>query len=146
MKGMNPRQKPPRFVDAVSIALVDRGKVLLVKRGKQPSKGLYAFPGGRVEAGEKLEEAVHRELMEETGLRASAAEILEVMRFSPTRPEFSGYVLTVFAGKLAGGTLRAGDDAAEAGWFSLDEIAAMPLTDSTAEIARRLLGIDAGAA
>jgi ADP-ribose pyrophosphatase YjhB (NUDIX family) len=77
--------------------------------------------------------------MEETGLRAVDVAVVEVLQFPPSRPGFSGYVLTVFNGRLDGGTLQAGDDAAEAGWFTPDEIAAMPLTDSTAGIARRLL-------
>jgi len=142
---MNPQQKPDSYVDAVSIALVEGGRVLLVKRGKQPSKGMYAFPGGRVEPGETLIEAVQRELMEETGLSAAVVEQVEIMRFEPYRPGWAGYVLTVFAGTLAGGELMAGDDAAEAGWFTPDEIAAMPLTESTAIIARRLLEAAAAA-
>lgn len=138
MECMDQPQQSAAYVDAVSVAIVERGRVLLVKRGKQPSKGMYAFPGGRVEPGETLVAAAHRELMEETALLAEALVELEVMRFEPSRPGWSGYVLTVFAGTLAGGTLAAGDDAAEAGWFTPDEIAAMPLTESTSIIAARL--------
>ncbi|MCA9448942.1 MAG: NUDIX hydrolase [Candidatus Omnitrophica bacterium] len=60
----------PRIRHAVSVALTQGDRFLLVKRGRAPSLGEYAFPGGRVEAGETLEEAARRELLEETGYQA----------------------------------------------------------------------------
>ncbi|TGV62197.1 NUDIX domain-containing protein, partial [Mesorhizobium sp. M2D.F.Ca.ET.160.01.1.1] len=59
------------ILPAVSVAVVRDSTVLLVKRALQPSQGLYAFPGGKVEAGETLQDAAQRELMEETGLHAA---------------------------------------------------------------------------
>ena len=58
-----------KILPAVSVAIVRGNTVLLVKRARQPSQGFYAFPGGKVEAGETLEEAARRELREETGLQ-----------------------------------------------------------------------------
>ena len=55
-------------IPAVSVALAHGGKALLVRRGRAPAKGLYAFPGGKVEPGETLEEAVIREVREETNI------------------------------------------------------------------------------
>ncbi|TJW46991.1 MAG: NUDIX domain-containing protein, partial [Mesorhizobium sp.] len=57
-------------IPAVSVAIIRGETVLLVKRARPPSQGFYAFPGGKVEAGETLEQAARRELLEETGLRA----------------------------------------------------------------------------
>ncbi len=131
---------PQPSIPAVSLALVDKGRVLLVKRGRAPAKDKFAFPGGRVEAGETLEQAARRELLEETGLSAGALELLTTIEIEAEAPSQKSFALSVFAGAGSTGALRAGDDAAEAGWFTLDDIAVLPLTASTAEIARRLLG------
>ncbi|TGW06623.1 NUDIX domain-containing protein, partial [Mesorhizobium sp. M2D.F.Ca.ET.145.01.1.1] len=60
-----------KTLPAVSVAVVRGDSILLVKRARPPSQGLYAFPGGKVEGDETLEDAARRELMEETGLRAT---------------------------------------------------------------------------
>ncbi|WP_298900115.1 NUDIX domain-containing protein, partial [uncultured Mesorhizobium sp.] len=60
-----------KIIPAVSVAVVRGDMVLLVKRARQPSRGLYAYPGGKVEAGETLEQAARRELLEETRLLAT---------------------------------------------------------------------------
>ncbi|NUS21454.1 MAG: NUDIX domain-containing protein, partial [Mesorhizobium sp.] len=62
--------EPRKIVPSVSVAVVRGKTVLLVKRARAPSKGLYAYPGGKVEHGETLEAAAARELLEETGLQA----------------------------------------------------------------------------
>ncbi|RVD18864.1 NUDIX domain-containing protein, partial [Mesorhizobium sp. M4B.F.Ca.ET.017.02.2.1] len=59
-----------KIIPAVSVAIVRGDKVLLVKRARPPSQGLYAYPGGKVEPGETLSQAAARELEEETGLLA----------------------------------------------------------------------------
>ena len=64
----------PDEIAAVSVAVTRAGKALLVRRGRAPAKGLYAFPGGKVEPGETLEQAARRELMEETGLNVGRVE------------------------------------------------------------------------
>lgn len=137
-----PDEQAPIVIPAVSVAIVRDGKVLLVRRGRAPSKGLYAFPGGRVEAGESLEEAARRELREETGLVAGALEPIDLLRFEAEgREPPTVYELQVFAALPAAGEPVAGDDADLVGWFGIDEMAALPMTDSTHVIARRLLGV-----
>jgi len=123
---------------AVSIALVDGDRVLLVRRGRAPAKGLYAFPGGRVEDGETLERAVRRELLEETGLAAGAVALVETLDIER---EGSGasFRLHVFTAPYLGGAAVAGDDADEAAWFNLAEMAALPVIPSVVAVARLLL-------
>lgn len=127
-------------IDAVSIVLRRGDAVLLVRRASGSSIGLYAFPGGRVEAGETCEAAARRELLEETRLIVGAMTpfrklIIEADRDGhPVR-----YRLQVFLAKDAGGDPIADTDAAEAAFFSLAHMAELPVTASTLEIARELL-------
>ena len=126
------------LVPAVSIAIVDGDRVLLVKRGRAPSKGFFAFPGGRVEPGETLEQAVRRELMEETGLATGPIQLVEVLDL-PAEPPSTPFRLHVFSAIHIGGSIRAGDDADEAAWFTLDGVARLPTPDSVFDVAQRLL-------
>lgn len=128
-------------IEVVSAGLIWRNRILLVKRGKEPSKGLFAFPGGRVESNETMDEAVRREVQEETGLQPENLEFLETinLRNSDLISESGDYRLHVFHGNHSGGEPTAGDDADEAGWFTLEQLETMPLTDSSLRIARKLL-------
>ncbi|MEX0955555.1 MAG: NUDIX domain-containing protein [Rhizobiaceae bacterium] len=128
------------LVAAVSAACVRDERVLLVLRGREPAKGLHAFPGGRVEAGETLDAALRRELKEETGLEAVRWEPFREVRLGASEPGPAVYLLTVFLVSQARGTLVAGDDAAAAGWFTLDEAEKLPITQSTLAVVRELLG------
>jgi ADP-ribose pyrophosphatase YjhB (NUDIX family) len=118
-------------------------RLLLVRRGRAPAQGFFAFPGGRVEPGEPLEAAARRELLEETGLKAAELTPLALLRIEG---EEAQYDLQVFATCHAGGELRAGDDADEAGFFTLAEMQTMKVTESVLAAACEILSAEAPSA
>lgn len=127
-------------IAAVSTVVRDRGRFLLVQRGRAPAKGLFAFPGGRVGPGEDDEEAARRELHEETGLTAGALALR--CELTLDGDDDSRYRLRVYRALQAEGELVAGDDAQHAGWYSLEEMRHLPVTDSTLAIAEDLAKAD----
>jgi ADP-ribose pyrophosphatase YjhB (NUDIX family) len=139
-----PADALPDEAAAVSVALRQGARLLLVRRGRPPMAGSWAFPGGRVEADESDEQAARRELAEETGLEAAGLTPLKVYLIDTHREDRPvRYRLTVFSGE-GSGSPQAADDADEAGWFSLAEMAGMTVTDSTLEVAASLLdGVEA---
>jgi 8-oxo-dGTP diphosphatase len=95
------------------------GQVALVRRGKAPREGQWSIPGGRIEWGETIEQALLREIMEETGLMVKLERLIDVVDF--VARDASGvvtghYVLIDFKAAQLSGELRAGSDAAEACW------------------------------
>lgn len=123
---------PPPQVCVAAVA-VDDERLLLVRRGRGPSQGLWSVPGGRVEAGETLAEAVVRELAEETGIEGVCGELIDWVERMGADHHF---VIFDFAVQVLApaGTPRAGGDAAEAAWVPLDEVAGLALVDGLAEL------------
>jgi 8-oxo-dGTP diphosphatase len=94
------------------------GRLLLIRRGRAPGAGLWSLPGGRVEPDESDASAVVRELREETGLEVRPGDLVgRVERPAPV----GVYEIFDYAGVVVGGSLRAGDDAAEVSWVDLAE-------------------------
>lgn len=116
-------------------------RVLLVRRGRAPSLGLWAVPGGAVEAGETLAEAAEREVREETGVSVKARDpvhVFDVIRHGPAGEIEHHYVVIDLLADYLGGEPVAGDDAAEAAWVRCGEIGALPVSEETAKLVRRL--------
>jgi len=109
-----------------SAVIVADGAILLVQRGHEPQLGRWSVPGGRVEPGETLAEAAAREAYEETGLEVRiGAELWDLTITDGDRT----YEVHDFAATVTGGSLRAGDDAADVRWIPLDELDQWPLTE-----------------
>lgn len=115
----------------VGVAIVRDGRLLLVQRGHEPAKGLWAVPGGKVDFGERLREAAAREVREETGLEV---EVGEVIWAGEHISDFGHIVLVDFVGSVIGGELEAADDADRAEWVPLSEAAGYPLTHTMYEL------------
>jgi ADP-ribose pyrophosphatase YjhB (NUDIX family) len=109
----------------VGVALVDDGSILLVQRGRDPGRGLWAVPGGKVRHGETMKEAARREMLEETGLEVEVGDVVWVGEYIEGADHL---VLIDFAGSVIGGKLEAADDADDARWVPLEEAANYPLT------------------
>ena len=109
----------------------EQGRLLLVRRANEPGRGLWSIPGGRVDPGETAEEAVVREVAEETGLAVVVSDLAGVVE----RPAPGGgvYVIEDYVARLAPGvdpaSLLAGDDASAAAWMPVDELDGLPCVE-----------------
>ncbi len=129
-----------RPIPGVGAVLIDRGRLLLVKRGKGALAGQWAVPGGKVRYGEGLREAVVREVREETGLEVEVGSVVWVGEsVGPGDPPAWHYTLIDFAARATGGALQAADDALEVEWVPLDEVLQRPVTSTMVELVEMLL-------
>lgn len=123
----------PRPVPAVGVICFRGAEVLLIRRGQAPRLGEWSLPGGRIEPGEAVLDAALRELREETGVEADILGLVEVV--DGLFPEHGRhYVLIDYAARWRSGQVVAGDDAAEAGFFSMDDALALVGWDETRRV------------
>lgn len=120
------RPYPERPVVGVGAVVLDGSRVLLIKRGHAPLKGQWSLPGGGVEIGETLEQAIAREVTEETGLTVDVGPMVEVLdrisRDDEGRVEYH-FVLVDFICRPLGGVLKGASDADDAAWVALSDLA-----------------------
>lgn len=121
------REFPEAPIVGVGAVVVDQGRVLLVQRGHEPSKGKWSLPGGMLELGESLTNGVAREVKEETGLNVEVIELVELIDRIHKESGPSGesvryhYVIADYLCRILGGTLQAASDAAAVRWVERAE-------------------------
>ena len=134
---MPQREYPKQPLVGVGAVIVHQGRVALIKRGHAPLLGEWSIPGGMLELGETVRQGAVREAMEETSLRIRATELLGVFdRVVQDENKRTAYhfVLIDFLGEVVSGELKASGDAADARWFTPEEVSALPLPQDTAEV------------
>lgn len=134
------RAYPARPLLAASVACFRDGAVLLARRGKAPSRGLWSLPGGMIETGEAAADAAIRELMEETGVAAEVAGFVEPVEY--VRRDGDGrverhVVILVHAARWTAGDPSPTEEAEAVAWVRPEEVSTLDATDRLAEIVAR---------
>lgn len=110
---------------------VDAGRLLMVQRGRGPAIGMWSIPGGRVERGETMAEAVVRELAEETGVEGVCEGLVGWVERMGADHHY--VILDFWVRAIAGAEPAPGDDADEAAWVPLEDVSKLPLVEGLAE-------------
>lgn len=133
-----PAVSPPSHPQlAVSAAIFRDGKILLVRRARSPANGFYSLPGGRVEFGETLHVALHREVLEETALEI---EIVGLAGWREVLPGTSGgghYLIMSFAARWIRGEPRLNDELDDFKWLPPEALGDLRLTEGLEEVIRQ---------
>ncbi|WP_407148051.1 NUDIX hydrolase [Bradyrhizobium sp. ORS 86] len=138
---MTSPEPPIRPQLAVSAAIFRDGKVLLVRRARSPGKGFYSLPGGRVEFGESLHTALHREVDEETGLRVEIVGLAGWREVLPTGPGAGHYLIMTFAARWAGQEPVLNDEHDDFKWLRPEEIGDLKVTGGLHEVIAAAKGL-----
>ncbi len=138
------RSYPTRPYLAVSAAIIRAGKVLIVRRARPPAYGVFTLPGGGVEAGETLHEAVIREVHEETALTIEPLGLAgyreAIARDADGKVE-RHFVILPFAARWIAGDIALNEELAEARWMMPSELAGLKTTEGLADVVRAAYAI-----
>jgi len=134
--------QPPHPQLAVSAAIFRDGKILLVRRARSPARGFYSLPGGRVEFGETLHAALHREVDEETALKIDIAGLAGWREVVPASPGDGHYLIMSFAARWTAGEPVLNEELDDFRWLAPGNLGDLKVTGGLPEVieaARRLL-------
>lgn len=125
---VDPQSHPITYVQiGVGAIAIEDGKILLIKRGRPPYAGKWSVPGGKLLFGESIAEAIVREMREETGLDVEVGPYAGILESINAEGEWH-YVIVDHLVRIVGGELGPNDDAADARWFPVDEVATLDVT------------------
>lgn len=138
------REYPDRPIVGVGGVVIVDGKVLLVRRASEPLRGQWSLPGGLVELGETLEEAVRRELREETGLDIRVVAVVEVferiMRDDAGRIQYH-FVLVDYLCERVAGEAHASSDVLDVAWATPDSLPRFQLTQKATSVIQKAFAL-----
>jgi len=121
--------------------VLHKGRVLLVRRGRPPGRGVWAFPGGALDLGERVFIAAQRELREETGLRAEPVDVVDVYEYierdAGGRVRYHYVIVEVLMRLHGTAHAHAADDAAAVRWFALDELTRADVSPGVLRVVQR---------
>jgi ADP-ribose pyrophosphatase len=138
MQKPKPHEAPRAAVGAV---VIEKGKVLLVKRKYPPKMGKWAIPGGSVNLGESLQEAAEREIREETGLIIRAKKPIctfDLIEQDPSGKILFHYVIVDLLADYMSGNPHPADDVSDTGWFSPKEVVGLDMTENTRKLLEKI--------
>jgi mutator protein MutT len=139
---MTSRRYPDRPIVAVGAIVAENGRVLMARRGKEPSYGLWSVPGGAVHLGEDLKAAARREIKEELGIEVELTDVIEIMervtRDAGGRIQYH-YVVIDYLARHVGGEPTPSPEALEVRWIAPEDFPKYEMTRGTADIILRML-------
>lgn len=139
---MTPSGTRPQL--AASASIFRDGRLLLIRRAREPGRGRWSLPGGRVEFGESLEQAIRREVAEETGLAIDIVGFAGIRQVLPRDVHGGHYVVLSFAARWRGGEVVLNDEHDDARWVDPGDLGGLHTTDGLAAIvsaAHRVVGL-----
>jgi 8-oxo-dGTP diphosphatase len=140
MKVSSGREYPDRPIVGVGGVVIANGRVLLIRRGNPPLEGEWSIPGGTMEVGETLPEAVKRELAEEAGIEVRVGELIEALErifLDPDGRAKYHYVILDYLCDMKGGLAKAGSDATEVAWATESELGRYGLSAAATRVIQK---------